>query len=86
MKREYVAPTLAVECYALNQSIASNCAWVIKFGPADPSTGVGACEGYVDFQSFKPGLDVNAPPYNVSFYEHTCDCYYTSGGEGYWTS
>lgn len=86
MKKPYQSPTLLVECYALDESIASNCAWVIKFGPADEAGGKAACDGYVDFQSVKPGLDVNAPPYNVTFYENTCDCYYSFGEEGYWTS
>ncbi|HIR64882.1 MAG TPA: hypothetical protein IAB92_06735, partial [Candidatus Faecousia faecigallinarum] len=54
MKKPYQSPTLLVECYALDESIASNCAWVIKFGPADEAGGKDACDGYVDFQSVKP--------------------------------
>lgn len=83
MKRSYVAPTLEIELYELDQAIASNCGIVVKQGPAmgdHPE-----CEGYVDPWG---GLSLmSAPPHNVNFYEDTnCDCYTSGGDYGSWQS
>lgn len=80
MKKTYTAPTLEVEIYELDQSIASNCGIVVSNGPAEGSHE--ACEDYVaPFSLRTTGV------YNVSFYEDTnCDCYTTGQDSGYWTS
>lgn len=83
MKRSYVAPTLEMELYELDQAIASNCGIVVKPGPA---MGIHEeCEGYVDPWE---GLRLmSAPSYNVDFYEDTnCDCYTSGGDYGSWQS
>ena len=83
MKRSYVAPTLEMELYELDQAIASNCGIIVKPGPAMEHHQ--ECEGYVDPWG---GLSLmSAPPHNVNFYEDTnCDCYTTGGTYGSWQS
>lgn len=86
MKKLYVAPTLEIELYELDASIASNCTEVVSNGPA-----VGnhkQCDDYKDpFAMSTMSLDDEGGPYNVQFYEDTnCDCYYSSSDNGYWTS
>ena len=84
MKRSYVAPTLEMEPYELDQAIASNCGIVVEQGPAMGQHK--QCEGYVDPWE---GLNLMAAsgPYNVNFYEDTnCDCYTTGGTYGSWQS
>lgn len=86
MKRAYVAPTLEVEIYQLDQAIASNCSIVVDSGPAMGSHR--ACDDFIDPFSVAPGgMSVMSLPYNVQFYEDTeCDCYTTGGDYGYWQS
>ena len=86
MKKVYSAPTLAVEVYALDACIAMNCGTIVKMGPGDMSHE--ACDYDWGFQSLMPGLDVNSTPLQTSFYEDSrnCNCYYSAGNEGYWTS
>lgn len=87
MKKVYEAPTLEIELYELDASIASNCAIPVSNGPA-----VGnheQCDDYVDpFEmSTYSVMAASDGPYNVQFYEDTnCDCYYSSSDYGYWTS
>lgn len=80
MKKVYVAPSIEIEHYSLDTSIASNCITVVTNGPA-----VGdyqQCDDYVDPYA----LMTARGPYNVNFYEDSnCDCY-TSGGGSHWTS
>ena len=86
MKRSYVAPTLEVELYQLDQAIASNCAIVVSNGPAMGD--YAPCEDFIDPFSVVPGgMNVMSLPHNVQFYEDTnCDCYTTGGDYGYWQS
>lgn len=88
MKRSYVAPTLEVELYQLDQAIASNCGTVVHNGPSVPELGISQCEDFVDPFSVVPGgMNVMSLPHNVQFYENTnCDCYTTGGDYGYWQS
>lgn len=81
-KKLYSKPTVEVELYELNTSIASNCTVVVSNGPAMGNHV--QCEDYDDpFAVATYSLRV----YNVQFYEDTnCDCYYSSSDNGYWTS
>lgn len=89
MKKTYVAPDLEIERYELDASIASNCATVVNMGDygADPSKGENVCQDYLDKVGKGSTTDWSMrQPYNVSFWENTCDCYTTAGGAGYFTS
>ena len=93
MRKPYAKPVIEIETYHLSASIAANCSWVINVGPgipgADQSGEFRQCDDFKDsgFLSFIPGLSVQSA--NQPFYsggETGCDCYYTSGGYGYFTS
>lgn len=85
MKEKYQRPILKFEEYELNASIASNCANVISFGPGD-NYGNQVCDEF--------GGDFDVQTYTAqrtgksAFYEDggICDCLYSSGGNGYFTS
>ena len=81
MKRSYVAPTLEIELYELDQAIANNCGIVVSNGPA-----MGKYEQCADYKDPFGGLRLMSLPHNVQFYEDTCDCYTTGGDFGYWQS
>lgn len=85
MKKEYEAPSLEFETYELDASIASNCAIVVKMGPEAPDA-MEVCDDYYE----ETGEDKPAArsiPHNVQFWsEKTCDCYYSAGGKGCFTS
>lgn len=99
MRKVYSKPVIEVENYTLDQNIAGACSdaggIVVNLGPGDyknyvcdffkdPDTGGG------DFDEFslRPGISTMST--GSSFYNGTngpvCDCYYSSGGEGYFTS
>lgn len=79
MKRVYAAPTLQVELYELDTSIAVNCAIIITLQPHEDSP----CSD-VSYESIQPSYGLNG---GVSFVDNgPCDCYTTAGGEGYWMS
>lgn len=80
MKKTYIAPSMEVELFELDTSIASNCATVVSNGPAMGSHD--QCEDYDD-----PFGISTMSLHNVTFYEDTnCDCYTTGGNTGYWNS
>lgn len=83
MKKGYVKPSMEIEKYELNASIASSCGPVVTMGPGDEEGVV--CKEFGD--SFGPWKARSKGP---SFYDGingpACDCYYTTGGEGYFTS
>ena len=83
MKKAYVKPFVEIERYELNESIASNCKYVVSNGPAMGNHQ--QCDDY--FDPFATDAAVASYSlYNVHFYEDTnCDCEY-SATEGYWTS
>lgn len=92
MKKGYTKPMIEIEKYELNASIAANCNQIASWGPSDPeNSSITACK---EFPS--DDWDVNMASYGLSrtgtsFYDSettttTCSCYYTSGGEGYFTS
>lgn len=87
MKAGYTKPMIEIEKYELDASVAANCGPIVTLGP-----GTGTPESVCD--EFEGAFDVSA--YGLqrsggnSFYEsgsaYACDCYYSSGGEGYFTS
>lgn len=88
MKKAYIAPSLEVEQYQLDANIAKNCELVVTMGDYG---GIGesepACNDYLQMVG-KPLLPggMSTFAYNVNFWEHTCDCYTTAGGAGFFTS
>ena len=88
MKKEYMKPQLEIEIYQLNAAIAANCTNVITLGPEAP--------GKVTCDEFKTGYGDETTPWGLlreavtPFYNDgslaKCDCYYSSGGNGYFTS
>lgn len=87
MKKAYTKPMIQFERYSMDQAIASNCKIVVSNGPGDEVMGYPQCDDYVKdnpFDSFSLQIRPMAV-YNVQFYEHNCDCYY-SAGDGYWQS
>lgn len=82
MKREYIKPMIEIERYEMNTSIAANCGTVVSQGPA-----VGdhtACKEYEDIWE---DFSISIYAAQTSFYDDgTCECYYSSSGEGLFTS
>lgn len=83
MKKIYEAPDLEIETYQLDASIASNCTVVVTMGDYGGGEGEPACEDYLEMVGIS---SYSLRAYNVNFWEKTCDCYYTAGGEGFFTS
>lgn len=89
MRKAYMKPALEIECYDLSQAIAANCGRIVTLGPGD-SVGTVCDEfgGSFEVRSLNPGYDLMSS--GTSFYDGTtgpvCDCYYSSGGQGYFTS
>lgn len=86
MKKIYEAPDLEIESYELNAKIALNCGSVVHFGPGvvqSDGTLKNVCAEFEDPWAMALSVD-------TSFYElgtgTTCTCYYSAGGEGYFTS
>lgn len=87
MKKTYERPTLEIEVYMLNASIASNCSLVVDMGPEGPGAQK-VCKEYYDKTGETPPARIASysMPHNVQFWsEETCDCYY-SAGNGCFTS
>ena len=90
MKKNYIKPLIEIETYELSGAIAYNCTNVITLGPGIPgSEEYQQCDefGGSGFLSLIPGVTVqsNDKPFYSDGAAH-CDCYYTSGGQGYFTS
>lgn len=93
MKKTYCKPLIEIETYELSAAIAANCTNVINVGPGVPGVTKGdyaQCTDFGDsgFLSLNPGYSVNSTG-NTPFYDdgtRNCDCYYSSGGQGYFTS
>ena len=88
MRKAYTKPALEVEEYQLNKAIATNCDPIITLGPGAPNHDV--CPEFDG--AFEISLE-EAPSMNssgnVPFYNDGsagCDCYYTSGGNSYFSS
>lgn len=85
MKLTYIAPDIEVERYELNTSIAGNCTNVVSQGPE-----IGdhkACDEYDDNIWGDEFAISTFAARQTSFYDDgTCECYYSSSGEGLFTS
>ena len=93
MKKTYTKPLIEIEAYELSGAIAYNCSNVVNVGPGIPGSKEDKYRQCSDFGdsgllSLNPGVSLNSTG-NVPFYSDgakNCDCYYTSGGQGYFTS
>lgn len=90
MKKVYHAPELEIEVYQMDASIASNCALVVEMGPDGP--GVPSIQYVCDDYYEKTGearitSRARSMPHNVQFWtDESCDCYYSAGDAGCFTS
>lgn len=86
MKKVYSTPVFECEEFELDASIASSCTQNINPGPQMGSHQM--CDGYDGPPDLGDGglLSLFSEEVNLSFYEDTCDCYTTGGGNIYWTS
>lgn len=81
MKRTYEAPVLSVECFELNDKIATGCGTVVNLGPGNAN--YEPCEDYYPVipdqfgVQWKPGDHMG--PIQTNFYPDSCDCYLTAG-------
>lgn len=79
MKKVYEAPSLEIELYELDTSIASNCGTVVDMGPEGPGA-VAVCKDYYDkAEEAYPDSTTWSLPHNVDFWNN-CDCYYSASG------
>lgn len=90
MKKVYEKPVVEIECYTLSASIAANCDVVVNLGPG--SFDKNPCTDYPrdewEVMTLNPGMSIMSAG-NTPFYEDGdggCNCYYSSGGEGLFTS
>lgn len=84
MKKAYQKPCMEMELYALDASIASNCNNIMNMGPGSSDGSHQMCS---DWGGMFPNSRIRPYSAGTSFYEdHVCSCYYTAGGEGYFTS
>ena len=86
MKRVYEAPVLEIEIYQLDANIASNCKVVVSMGDYGGGEGESACDDYLAMVGLPATSSYSLRPHNVNFWENTCDCYTTAGGDGFFTS
>lgn len=89
MKKAYEKPYVLVENYELSTNIASNCSLVVEMGPEGPDA-IKVCDDYYEKTGeTKPenGIAMFSLPHNVQFWsEESCDCYYSAGDSGCFTS
>ena len=93
MKKSYAKPLIEIETYELSASIAANCFNVINLGPGISGTKYEMCSDYNDsgfgLMNIIPQYGLNSTEKVTPFYADgakNCDCYYTSGNRGYFTS
>lgn len=88
MKKLYTSPIIEIESYDLSSSIAAACQTPVRFGPGTPGSDLEVCDGFVPVPTL-PFPD-GSSDIMASFYSNDqgpmCDCYYTAGGEGYFSS
>lgn len=88
MKKIYEKPSVEIEMYELSSNIASNCSLVVEMGPEGPGA-IKVCDDYYEKAGEeKPNSrSLLSLPYNVQFWsEESCDCYYSAGVNGCFTS
>lgn len=92
MRKVYSKPSIEIEVYELNAAIAANCGTRISFGPgAEERPDLEVCkefEGAFDVVWLNPGASVFSTGHTPFYADGAanCDCYYTSGNNGYFTS
>ena len=86
MKKVYEAPALEIEVYQLDANIASNCTVVVSMGDYGGGEGERPCNDYLEMVGLPTTTSYSLRPHNVNFWENTCDCYTTAGGDGFFTS
>lgn len=88
MKKKYLKPSFEIEIYQLDANIASNCTVVVTMGDYGGNLDAGEipCNDYLEMVGLPTITGYSLRPYNVNFWEHTCDCYTTAGGAGFFTS
>ena len=81
MKKVYEAPSLEIELYELDTSIASNCSTVVTMGPEGPGAEK-VCDDYYEKSGEPYPASANySLRHNVDFWtEASCDCYYSASG------
>lgn len=81
MKKVYEAPTLEIELYELDASIASQCGTVVDMGP-EGEDALKVCQDYYDkAQEPYPASANWSLPHNIDFWtEKSCSCYYSASG------
>ena len=90
MKKIYSKPLIEIEAYELNASIASNCSSVVSLGPGAPGKPI--CNEFDDgfeVHSVIPGVGIQSSTGGIPFYNDgsaSCNCYYQSGDNIYFTS
>lgn len=87
MRKAYTRPFIEFETYSLSDSIAANCGTAVSAGPEDYQGNV--CSEFRDsFGEFRSDFAVfsAATPFYDGVIGDVCDCYTTSGGQGYFTS
>ena len=89
VKKIYAKPYVTIEEYELSSNIASNCTMVVNMGP-EALNAIKVCQDYYDKTGEIPpenGIAAYSLPYNVQFWsDETCDCYFTAGDTGCFTS
>lgn len=85
MNKVYEKPWIEIEYYTLDASIAANCSSTVTLGPGDYKDNVcSEFDGAFDISLYSRAKS------SATFYDgitgDECDCYYSSGGEGYFTS
>lgn len=85
MKKIYVVPDLEIERYTLDANIALQCGVKVTFGPGQVSSDGDITDVCNEFEGAWTTMALAS---DVSFYESgtVCTCYYSAGGEGYFTS
>lgn len=85
MKKPYKSPVFEMEYYELSTSLATGCGIKVSNGP-EINDHV-ACDGFEGMFGEEDPFARGARSGGASFYDDgSCRCYYSSGGEGYWTS
>lgn len=86
MKKVYSKPVVEIEVYELDTNIAANCGNRVTLGPEAPGkTTCSEFEDAFDIAAYSLSRSIGVTPF-YSDGAANCDCYYTSGGQGYFTS
>lgn len=87
MKKMYISPMIEIESYDLSSSIAASCLTTVQLGPGIPGE-IDACAGFITpvFPDFPDQNSIQSQSFYNGENGFICDCYYTAGGEGYFSS